>query len=101
MPERKKGSWGMAFRAIRTAERGMLARERLSMEMLPDINSSMRKSERMREDLPLPLRPQMPSFSPGWMVRVKDSRALLSTVLYMSVQYLNYAGTCEDVKTYL
>ena len=89
----------MAFRAMRTAERGMLARERLSMEMPPDINSSMRKSERMRENLPLPLRPQMPSFSPGWMVRVKDSRALLSTVLYMSVQYLNYAVTCEDVKT--
>jgi hypothetical protein len=88
VPERKKGSWGMAFMVMRTAERGMLARERSSMKMFPDINSSMRKSERMREDLPLPLRPQMPSFSPGWMVRVKDSRALLSTVLQMSAQYL-------------
>ena len=39
------------------------------MEMLPVEMSSMRRSVLTREDFPLPLRPQMPSFAPGGMVR--------------------------------
>ena len=45
-----------------------------SMVMVPSDSSSMRKRQVIREDLPLPLRPQIPSFSPGAMER---ERALM------------------------
>jgi len=40
-----------------------------SMRMLPSCRSRRRSSVRISEDLPLPVRPQIPTFCPGLIVR--------------------------------
>lgn len=72
VPYKKNGSCGMAFSRDRTSCRGTSEISMSSIKMLPWEISIMRKSASTREDLPLPLRPQMPIFSPGWMVRLKS-----------------------------
>lgn len=45
-----------------------------SMAMEPRAGSRRRRMAERSELLPLPLRPQIPIFSPGWMVRLMSAR---------------------------
>lgn len=50
---RMQGSWGTAFRRERNSCRGIVEMSRLSMRMVPEERSSMRKITEKRELLPL------------------------------------------------
>jgi len=96
LPVMKYGSWEMAFRRKRMSWRGMVDRSMSSMSIVPELSSIMRKRVRIRELFPLlcvsltfgnewetylPLRPQMPIFSLGWMDREMLSKDGVSTFL--------------------
>lgn len=72
----------------------------------PALGSSSRKSTRNTEDLPEPVRPTMPSFSPGSTRKVTPSRAFGSPGRYTSStswnstlpwvsQRMRWWGDCE------
>lgn len=75
LPFMKKGSWGMALNSERTVWRGMVATSMPSTIIeLSNWISSMRNKIMKRELFPLPLRPQIPIFSPGAMCKLTSLR---------------------------
>ena len=63
---RKKGSCGMAMMRLRAVSRGKVERSKPSTR-IPLSAPRRRRSMSRRDDFPLPVRPQIPSFVPAGM----------------------------------
>mmetsp|Transcript_79171 Transcript_79171/g.203940 ORF Transcript_79171/g.203940 Transcript_79171/m.203940 type:complete len:247 (-) Transcript_79171:875-1615(-) len=84
-PLKRNGSWGTTATAPRSVCRPIFATSTPSMRMEPLSISTRRRSITESDDLPAPVRPQMPSRSPAATVIVSWSTAGGSSGRYLSV----------------
>lgn len=70
VPSNRTGSWGIIPKRERRSWSPRVQMSMPSMIICPPVGSTSLKKTWMRVDLPLPVRPTTPIFSPPWMLRV-------------------------------
>mmetsp|Transcript_84749 Transcript_84749/g.220797 ORF Transcript_84749/g.220797 Transcript_84749/m.220797 type:complete len:318 (+) Transcript_84749:244-1197(+) len=88
-PENRTGSCGSTVMLRRTLCKPKVAMSNPSINILPSVGSTMRSSTFNNEDLPAPVRPQMPNFSPGTTFKPKPSKTKGSSGRYFRRTSLN------------
>ncbi len=85
-------TWGTRASLVRSWCKGTWASSWPSMTTRPPVGSTMRKRVLIRVDLPQPVRPTMPIFSRGLMLRLKPFSTRSRSSLYRtcSLQHIRW-----------
>ena len=89
-------TWGTRASLVRSWCKGTWARSWPSITTRPPVGSTMRKRVLIRVDLPHPVRPTMPIFSRGLMLRLNPFSTRSRSSLYRtySSQHIRRSGEC-------
>ena len=89
-------TWGTSASLLRSWCKGTWARSWPSMTTRPPVGSTIRKRVLIRVDLPHPVRPAMPIFSWGLMLRLKPFSTRSRSSLYRtcSSHHTQWSGEC-------
>lgn len=89
-------TWGTSASLVRSWCKGTWARSWPSIITRPPVGSTIRKRVLIRVDLPQPVRPTMPIFSRGLMLRLKPFSTRSRSSLYRTCnsQHMQWSGEC-------